>query len=139
MNNFCRSSLLPFQVIKDQLTLASLVYSFNIDLKVKKKEDKYDLKNLDITNIQLNQKKKDMIINAITKSPNAELVAFFETSAGAQVGITVSHKLKRISVIFRGSNQAVDWLHDFMICKKELDDGKKVHLGFYKTLMKEDL
>ena len=81
----------------------------------------------------------NLLINALTKSPNAELAVFYETSAGAQVGITLSHSQKRISVIFRGSNQAVDWLHDFMICKHSLDNDKKVHLGFWKTLMKENL
>jgi hypothetical protein len=136
---FSRTSLIDFSEIKDQLALASLVYNFGIDLKVKKKEDKYDLKNLDITKIKLNESRTDLLVKALDKSPNAELAGFYETSAGAQVGITLSHSEKRISVIFRGSNQAVDWLHDFMICKKDLDDGKKVHLGFWKTLMKENL
>lgn len=139
MEQFNRTALLPFEEIKDQLSLASLVYNFNIDLKIKKKEDKYDLKNLDLSKLKLGKKREKMITTALEKSPNAELVDFFETSAGAQVGVTISHALKRISVIFRGSNQAIDWLHDFMICKREIEDGISVHLGFYKTLMKEGL
>lgn len=141
MVQFNRTALLPFEEIKDQLSLASLVYNFNIDLKVKKKEDKYDLKNLNLnlSKLKLGKKREKMITAALEKSPNAELVDFFETSAGAQVGVTISHSLKRISVIFRGSNQAIDWLHDFMICKREIEDGISVHLGFYKTLMKENL
>ena len=88
---FSRTSLIDFSEIKDQLALASLVYNFGIDLKVKKKEDKYDLKNLDITNVKLNESRTDLLVKALNKSPNAELAAFYETSAGAQVGITLSH------------------------------------------------
>lgn len=139
MEEFKRTALLPFEDIKDQLSLASLVYNFNIDLKIKKKDDKYDLKSLDLSTLKIGKKREKMIKTALDKSPNAELVNFFENSAGAQICITVSHALKRISVIFRGSNQAVDWLHDFMICKREIEHGIYVHLGFYKTLMKEKL
>ena len=53
MEQFNRTALLPFEEIKDQLSLASLVYNFNIDLKIKKKEDKYDLKNLDLSKLKL--------------------------------------------------------------------------------------
>lgn len=137
--NFSKTVLIDYSSIKDQLALASLVYNFDIDLKIKKKADKYDLKNLDITKLNLSKKRSNLLTKALSKSPNAELHGFYETSAGAQVGITLSHSQKRISVIFRGSNEALDWLHDFMICKYDLGNNKKVHLGFWKTLMKENL
>jgi hypothetical protein len=75
----------------------------------------------------------------LEKSPNCELYKFYDLESGSQVGITISHKQKRISFIFRGSNQLIDWVHDFMICKKEISENIYVHLGFYKSLFKENL
>lgn len=137
---FNKDKLIDFDLIQDMLSLSSLVYNFNIDIKTEStKNNKYDLKNLNLDNIKVDDKRKNILKEILAKSPNCELYKFYDLSSGTQVGITISHKLKRISFIFRGSNQAIDWLHDFMICKREIKDNIKVHLGFYKSLYKENL
>jgi len=137
---FNKDKLLDYEVVLDMLSLSSLVYNFNIDIKAESsKNNKYDLKNLNIENLKVDKKRKELLKNILEKSPNCELYKFYDLKSGAQVGVTISHKQKRISFVFRGSNQLIDWIHDFMICKTELKKNIKVHVGFYKTLYKENL
>ena len=137
---FNKGKLIDYELVHDMLALSSLVYNFNIDIKAESKENnKYDLKNLNINNLKVDKKRKELLAHILEKSPNCELYKFYDLKSGAQVAITISHKQKRISFVFRGSNQFIDWIHDFMICKTELKNNIKVHLGFYKTLYKENL
>jgi hypothetical protein len=137
---FNKDKLIDYDLVLDMLSLSSLVYNFNIDIKAEStKNNKYDLKNLNIENLKVDSKRKELLKQILDKSPNCELYKFYDLESGSQVGITISHKQKRITFIFRGSNQLIDWMHDFMICKKEISENIYVHLGFYKSLFKENL
>jgi len=137
---FNKDKLIDYDLVLDMLSLSSLVYNFNIDIKSEStKNNKYDLKNLNIEHLKVDLKRKELLKQILEKSPNCELYKFYDLQSGSQVGITISHKQKRISFIFRGSNQLIDWIHDFMICKKEISENIYVHLGFYKSLFKENL
>ena len=137
---FNKDKLIDYDLVLDMLSLSTLVYNFNIDIKGEStKNNKYDLKNLNIENLKVDSKRKELLKKILEKSPNCELYKFYDLQSGSQVGITISHKQKRISFIFRGSNQLIDWIHDFMICKKEISENIYVHLGFYKSLFKENL
>lgn len=137
---FNKDKLIDYELVLDMLSLSSLIYNFNIDIKAEStKNNKYDLKNLNIENLKVHSKRKELLKQILEKSPNCELYKFYDLKSGSQVGITISHKQKRISFIFRGSNQIIDWIHDFMICKKEISENIYVHLGFYKSLFKENL
>ncbi len=140
INPFSKDELINFDVIKDMLSLALLVYDFNTTFKVELLDNKsYNLNNLDINKIKLNKEKKVILENILSKSPNCELYKFYDLKSGTQVGITISHKQQRICVIFRGSNELIDWINDFLICKIRLEDNKYVHYGFYKSLFNYNL
>lgn len=51
-----------------------------------------------------------------------------------QAGITISEEKEKIYVVFRGSESITDWLYDLRVSKKDLDNGVKVHSGFYNQL-----
>lgn len=140
--DFDKTSLINFDIAKDMLTLSTLVYNFNIDLHAELlDQNKYNLRNIKTDNNSFSEKRKEKLNNIIKESPKSELYNFYDLPSGTQVGITISHAKERISIIFRGSNQLKDWLHDFLICKQELDKENNifVHLGFYKSLMENKL
>ena len=139
--NFCKRSLIDFNIIKDMLSLSLLVYNFNIDIKAEMCDEskRYDLDNLKIDKLTINKKRREILNSILKKSPNCELYKFYDLDSGSQVGVTVSHKQERICFIFRGSNELLDWIHDFLICKRELPNGTYVHSGFYKSLFLCDL
>tara|TARA_B100001093_G_scaffold470092_1_gene491320 strand:+ start:3509 stop:4540 length:1032 start_codon:yes stop_codon:yes gene_type:complete len=138
---FCKKSLIDYELVKDMLGLASLVYNFNIDIKAEISENtkKFDLNNLKIDKLSVDIEKRMILNDILSNSPNAELYKFYDLESGTQAGVTVSHKEKRITFIFRGSNELIDWVHDLLICKRELPNGTYVHLGFYKSLFSCDL
>ncbi len=134
-NPFSKDELINFDTIKDMLSLALLVYDFNVTIKLETCDNKtYDLNNLDINKLKLTKEKKAILESILCKSPNCELYRFYDLKSGTQVGITISHKQQRICVIFRGSNQLIDWINDFLICKIRLENNIYVHYGFYKSL-----
>ena len=139
-NTFCKKSLIDYETTVDMLGLASLVYSFNIDIKLNtSSNNSYDLNNLSVDKLKVGKQKEKILKSILTKSPNCELYKFYDLASGSQVGVTISHKQKRICFVFRGSNQLIDWVHDFLICKREVECGGSVHLGFYKSLFACDL
>ena len=141
--SFNKCELLDFETAKELLSLSCLVYNFNVDLKLQRLSNdnslNYDLNQLDVNKLDINDKRKKQLREIMLESPNAELYNFYDLRSGTQVGITISHKKKRISFVFRGSNQLKDWLHDFLICKKHIKDDIYVHLGFYKSLYENNL
>ena len=139
---FDRKKIIEFDIAKDMLTLSSLVYNFNIDLHAELLDgNNYDLKKIKTDSASFSEQRKAKLNNIISESPKSELYKFYDLPSGSQVGITISHAKKRISIIFRGSNQLKDWLHDLLICKQDLDKANNiyVHLGFYKSLMEHNL
>ena len=67
---------------------------------------------------------------------NGEIKLFIDDSkSGLQAGITKSDKFKRICVVFRGTEQKIDWYHNLLAWKYKLPKFKcRVHKGFYKQL-----
>ena len=140
MSNFNKKINLDFDIIKDFLSLSTLVYNLGINLTIiKDSSNNFDLKGLDISKLNLSERRKKQLLEVISESPNAELYKFYDLPSGNQVGITISHIKKRIAFVFRGSNEIVDWLHNFLICKKEVKENCYVHLGFYKSLTSNNL
>ena len=135
MSIFNKKINLDFETIKEFMSLSTLVYDLGYDLNfMKDSSNNFDLKSLDISKLKLNERRKKQLLEIISESPNAELYKFYDLPSGNQVGITISHIKKRIAFVFRGSNEVMDWLHNFLICKKELKENCYVHLGFYKSL-----
>ena len=140
MSIFNKNINLDFETIKEFLALSTLVYDLGLDLNIMKdSSNNFDLKSLDISKLNLNEDKKKQLLEIISESPEAELYKFYDLPSGNQVGITISHIKKRISFVFRGSNEPMDWLHNFLICKKEIKENCYVHLGFYKSLYSNNL
>ena len=140
MSNFNKKINLDFDIIKDFLSLSTLVYNLGINLTIMKdSSNNFQLKGLDISKLNLSERRKKQLLEVISESPNAELYKFYDLPSGNQVGITISHIKKRIAFVFRGSNEIVDWLHNFLICKKEVKENCYVHLGFYKSLTANNL
>ena len=139
VNNFNKEKLLDFELVKDMLSLAELVYDFDTRFKVDIKNNKYDLNNIDVNQLKISKTKKKLLGKLLKDSPNCEIINYFNLKNGTQVGITVSHKKQRISVIFRGTNQIKDWLYDLMVCKTRLEGDMYIHSGFYKCLLEYNL
>jgi predicted lipase len=57
-----------------------------------------------------------------------------DDSTGLQCAITISHATKRITLVFRGSEELTDWYQDSLICKTLVQDVGEVHTGFYNIL-----
>lgn len=139
-SKFCKKTLIDYETTIDMLGLASLVYSFNIDIKANMDlNSNYDLNNLNVNKLNVDLQKQKILKSILSKSPNCELYKFYDLKSGSQVGVTISHKQMRICFVFRGSNQIIDWIHDLLICKRDVDGGGRVHLGFYKSLFAYDL
>lgn len=139
VNNFNKEKLIDFDLVKDMLSLAELVYDFDTKFKVDISNNKYDLDNLNVNELNINKVKKKLLEKILKESPNCEIINYYNLKNGTQVGITVSHKKQRISIIFRGTNQIKDWLYDLMICKTRLENDIYVHSGFYKCLLEYNL
>lgn len=77
------------------------------------------------------------ILNELSNyAPNGQVKLFLDNpKSGLQAGITKSDKFKRICVVFRGSEEKLDWYHNLLAWKYKLPNHKcKVHKGFYKQL-----
>lgn len=140
MSIFDKKCILDFEIIKELLSLSTLVYNLGIDLNfIKDSSNNFDLNSIDISKLQISKLRKKQLLEVISESPNAQLYKFYDLPSGNQVGITISHIKKRISFVFRGSNEIMDWIHNFLICKKEIKKDCYVHLGFYKSLTSNNL
>ena len=75
-----------------------------------------------------------------TYAPNGKVKLFIDDKeSGLQVGITKSVTQKRICVVFRGSDERVDWYHNVLVLKRPIiGDGVYVHRGFHKQLYDND-
>tara|TARA_E500000178_G_C16991863_1_gene741195 strand:- start:1126 stop:1998 length:873 start_codon:yes stop_codon:yes gene_type:complete len=139
-NVFDKKKLIEFNTVKDVISLTELIYDFNENINIEiDKNKKYDLNKLDIKNLKISENKKKLLEKLLSESPNSEIVNYYSLKNGTQVGITISHKKQRISIIFRGTNQIKDWLYDLMIWKTKLSEGIYVHSGFYKCLFEFNL
>ena len=98
MSNFNKKINLDFDIIKDFLSLSTLVYNLGINLTIiKDSSNNFDLKGLDISKLNLSERRKKQLLEVISESPNAELYKFYDLPSGNQVGITISHIKKRIA------------------------------------------
>jgi hypothetical protein len=97
----------------------------------------YDYNKLFVYNTTNQIKNPTKILSGISDyAPNGEVVLFVDDrSTGLQAGITKSSKQQRICVVFRGSEERLDWYHNSLFQKRRVDRvGSYVHTGFYKQL-----
>tara|TARA_Y100000389_G_scaffold3268_2_gene3190 strand:+ start:23795 stop:24664 length:870 start_codon:yes stop_codon:yes gene_type:complete len=129
---------ISFSLINDMLGIACLIYDCNKELQFKKNNNYYDIKSLDISSINISTLRKEILVNLLKQHESYELVKFIDNH-GVQAGITLNHKEKRINVVFRGSDELIDWLYNFFICKTKINENMYVHGGFYRLLYKNNL
>jgi predicted lipase len=131
------SSLVSHETVCDLVILSMLIYEYGkkISLKVDENMKTFVNKQNGITcAIRL-----DAIKHLAKSSPFGEVHSFYSViSTDLQVGITVSEKNRRITVIFRGSESKTDWRYDLNFFKHRLHDDVYVHHGFYKQLHEDD-
>ena len=131
------SSLVSHETVCDLVILSMLIYEYGkkISLKVDENMKTFVNKQNGITcAIRL-----DAIKHLAKRSPFGEVHSFYSViSTDLQVGITVSEKNRRITVIFRGSESKTDWRYDLNFFKHRLHDDVYVHHGFYKQLHEDD-
>lgn len=124
---------------KDLLNLTGLtilMYDYDNNFSLMKDENIKDFvnNNSDFIN-KLGDTKKDIFENLKNNSPFGKIEIFVsDDDTDLQVGITISEKNKRLTVIFRGTESYTDWKYDLMITKKKLDGNIYIHNGFYQQL-----
>jgi len=117
--------MLDYNVCCDMLNLSMLVYDYNKNFIIDEE------KNPLIKDV-MNDLHQD-ILNETIKNylQDTEIYKFYNIKkTDLQVGITINKRLKRISIIFRGSESKKDWYYDLQIRKDKLDNGVLVHKGF---------
>ena len=108
---------------KDLLNLTGLtilMYDYDNNFSLMKDENIKDFvnNNSDFIN-KLGDTKKDIFENLKNNSPFGKIEIFVsDDDTDLQVGITISEKNKRLTVIFRGTESYTDWKYDLMITKK---------------------
>lgn len=142
MNN---SLDVEFSLVNEMLSLACLVYNCNNELKLKKEKNKFTINNLNIESLKISNTRKNILrdLFKLYENDNYNIIKLFDIN-GLQVGIILNHSDKRINVVFRGSDELSDWLHNFFIFKKNINNNIKVnnikvHSGFYKLLFNNNL
>ena len=116
--------------------LSILVYEYQKCFKLTAGQNLEDFLK-DPVSLQNVPTKCKTILNDLNEvSPHGEIIDFIsDPITDIQVGIAKSESMKRISIVFRGSESKRDWLYDFMVRKRKLrEEGVYVHGGFYKQL-----
>lgn len=110
------------------IRLPMLIYDYN---------EKFRFDSMD--EYQNNTEFNIKLINEMSNySPNGKVEKFIENkNTDFQAAITVSKNRKRICVTFRGTDSIRDWMLNIIFSKVKLDDGSKVHKGFYRQLKNE--
>lgn len=123
------------------------------DLDKLVKKEKYN------KNSELGMRDIQMLTELKKNYPEGEVVKYLHNSANMQVVICKSPTQKSFTIVFRGSENMTDWLHNFMTWKKKIPivpecectpeaeaknksklkhmKGVKVHNGFYNQLFGE--
>ena len=139
INHFLNTLLFIYMISNDVIKylccLNILVYEYDKRFKLNKNEtlSKF-LINDDFNELSKESKqallflKKDSLLGTVYFYLNDE-------DSDLQVGITVNDELKRITVIFRGTDSARDWYYNLNYCQVDIGDGNLVHKGFYRKLM----
>ena len=142
MNN---SLDVEFSLVNEMLSLACLVYDCNKELKLKKEKNYFTINNLNIESLKISNTRKHILrdLFKLYENDNYNIIKLFDIN-GVQVGIILNHSDKRINLVFRGSDELSDWLHNFFIFKKNINNNIKVnnikvHSGFYKLLFNNNL
>lgn len=142
MNN---SLDINISLVNEMLSLACLVYDCNKELKLKKEKNNFTINNLNIESLKISNTRKNILrdLFKLYENDNYNIIKLFDIN-GVQVGIILNHSDKRINVVFRGSDELSDWLHNFFIFKKHINNNIKlnnikVHSGFYKLLFNNNL
>jgi len=130
--------MISYDNVKALLELSILVYKYDKTFTMEEGETwkSLYLKRKDKTEGGLSD---DIIEEMGKKSPDGHICRFVDdTKTDLQAFVSVSHNYRRICVTFRGSESKKDWLYDFKVIKKQLDEGEKVHSGFYGQLFETE-
>lgn len=129
-----------YRDIKNTLNLAILVYDYKKKFYLNKKPTSTLIKRyINISDIQMNDQSKDALQEIIQYSPDCQIYKFYQTINGVDVGISITHINKRITLVFRCSNEYKDWLYNLMALRKHIENNIYVHYGFYNQLMADEL
>lgn len=133
---FSKDTLLDSNIYLDVLKLTMLIYNYNRDFDFNKEDDSSNiLKNISFDDINMSALRKEIFVEICENSPNGKLLHFYNNIKNdLQGAMTISHKHKRICVIFRGSTSNKDWFYNLNIHKTKLRNNIYVHTGFYKQL-----
>jgi hypothetical protein len=84
---------------------------------------------------KLSPARQEVLKNIKEYAPYGKVIEFIsDEDTDLQVAITISEKMKRISIVFRGSESKADWYYDLQIFKRQLHDDVYVHKGFWNQL-----
>ena len=118
--------------VYDLLCLTMLIYKYNSNstsIDLKDKIITKDMSECDMEALKhLSRLAEDGKIEHFISDEDTDL----------QCAITVSHRKKRLTVVFRGSESYTDWRYNLQIKKVKLN-GVKVHGGYLKQLISTDI
>lgn len=136
--------MITHKEVTDLLKLTMLIYNYGKEIMVKndttgvvyRREKVVELRT---SPMELNDIRMEAYNDLCEESPEGSIVKFInDEETDLQAAITISHRHKRISVIFRGTESFSDWYYNLIIFKKWILDKVYVHGGFYKQLTKNN-
>ena len=138
----------PVSTLLDMLALSMLIYEYGSDQLIKPHEDAINMLTIKrLLRLDLSDTRKAALTRLYLRSPGRKMRLFVddEVHTGLQAAVTVSPALKRITVVFRGSESKQDWVTNFDLSKENLNEFDenlsseiKVHSGFKAQLLESD-
>ena len=127
---------LSYSTIYDLLILTILVYDYGESFKLDNNETIENfVNNIDDKSTDLSETNIKLLKEIAKKSKYGKVEMFLDNpNTGLQCGITTSKINKRITLVIRGTDSVIDWYHDLMITKTEIEKDVWIHSGFYQQL-----
>ena len=129
---------IKYDDVMDMLGLTLLIYDYGKSIDYVKGDTlEHFVSRMNTEKNDISEFKQNVITNLANNITDGEIKDYIsDPDTDLQVGITMSKKNKRMTVIFRGSESAYDWYYDLNFLKKCINKEKNiyVHGGFYKQL-----
>jgi len=122
------SETIPWEDTYDMAKLMYLVYGYMKAWKINKSSD------ISSAVEELSQEDTRLLNELSEKYPKGEVLQYYTNKLDLQCVIGKNPKKKRYDIVFRGTDSLTDAAWDLVICQKQLEDGVKVHQGFYNQL-----
>ena len=128
--------MITHKEVTDLLKLTMLIYNYGKEITDSNQDGvTYRREKL----VELNDIRLEAYNELCAESPEGSVVKFInDIETDLQAAITISHRHRRISVIFRGTESLSDWYYNLIIFKIWILDKVYVHRGFYKQLTKNN-